>query len=145
MPSSLRAGTRCSRGCCRWTCTAWTTGWRSRVRQFVVRAREMTPAAQPTLGEDLRARVLAVTAPPPPPGTPTPAMLRACSPSGAAGPTALAPQHPPPQHPPPQSRRATRRRRAPAAAGPPAAVALRATQLTGRAGERPISRYAGCI
>jgi uncharacterized RDD family membrane protein YckC len=45
------------------------------VRQFVVRAAQLTPAAQHSLGEDLRARVEAVTAPPPPPGTPTPWML----------------------------------------------------------------------
>jgi uncharacterized RDD family membrane protein YckC len=45
------------------------------VRQFVVRATDMTPAAQQSLGEDLRARVEAVTTPPPPPGTPTPWML----------------------------------------------------------------------
>jgi uncharacterized RDD family membrane protein YckC len=45
------------------------------VRQFVVRAPEMTPAAQHGLGENLRARVLAVIAPPPPPGTPTSAVL----------------------------------------------------------------------
>jgi uncharacterized RDD family membrane protein YckC len=45
------------------------------VRQFVVRAHEMTPPAQYSLGEDLRARIEAVTAPPPPPGTPTPWVL----------------------------------------------------------------------
>jgi uncharacterized RDD family membrane protein YckC len=45
------------------------------VRQFVVRATDMTPAAQQSLGEDLRARVEAVTTPPPPPGTPTPWVL----------------------------------------------------------------------
>ncbi|MDT4945878.1 MAG: hypothetical protein QOH14_2611 [Pseudonocardiales bacterium] len=45
------------------------------VRQFVVRAAQMTPAAQHSLGDDLRARVEAVTTPPPPPGTPTPWML----------------------------------------------------------------------
>jgi uncharacterized RDD family membrane protein YckC len=44
-------------------------------RQFVTRAHAMTWQAQTTLGEDLRARVLAVTAPDPPPGTPTPALL----------------------------------------------------------------------
>lgn len=45
------------------------------LRQFVVRARDMLPAAQVALGEQLRARVEAVTAPPPPPGTPTPWLL----------------------------------------------------------------------
>jgi uncharacterized RDD family membrane protein YckC len=44
-------------------------------RQFVTRAHGMTYAAQATLGEELRARVLAVTSPPPPPGTPTPELL----------------------------------------------------------------------
>jgi uncharacterized RDD family membrane protein YckC len=45
------------------------------VRQFVLRAREMTLAAQISLGEQLRASVLAVIAPPPPVGAPTPAVL----------------------------------------------------------------------
>jgi uncharacterized RDD family membrane protein YckC len=45
------------------------------VRQFVLRAREMTLAAQISLGEQLRASVLAVIAPPPPAGAPTPAVL----------------------------------------------------------------------
>jgi uncharacterized RDD family membrane protein YckC len=45
------------------------------VRQFVIRAHEMTPAAQYFLGEELRARIEAITAPAPPPGTPTPWML----------------------------------------------------------------------
>jgi uncharacterized RDD family membrane protein YckC len=45
------------------------------VRQFVLRAREMTPAAQGALGEQLRAAVLAVVAPPPPAWAPTPAVL----------------------------------------------------------------------
>jgi uncharacterized RDD family membrane protein YckC len=45
------------------------------VRQFVVRAPDMTLAAQQSLGEDLRARVEQVTTPPPPPGTPTPWVL----------------------------------------------------------------------
>jgi uncharacterized RDD family membrane protein YckC len=45
------------------------------VRQFVLRAREMTLAAQISLGEQLRASVLSVIAPPPPPGAPTPAVL----------------------------------------------------------------------
>jgi uncharacterized RDD family membrane protein YckC len=44
-------------------------------RQFAGRAHAMTPEAQYVLGEDLRARVLAVTQPPPPPGTPTPVLL----------------------------------------------------------------------
>ena len=48
-----------------------------RLRQFVTRAHAMTPAAQWSLGEDLRARVLAVLAPPPPIGTPTPVLLQA--------------------------------------------------------------------
>jgi hypothetical protein len=45
------------------------------VRQFVVRAYQMTPEAQLALGADLRARVEAVIAPPPPPDTPTPWVL----------------------------------------------------------------------
>ncbi|PZS16779.1 MAG: hypothetical protein DLM57_09725, partial [Pseudonocardiales bacterium] len=45
------------------------------VRQFVLRAREMTPAAQAALGEQLRGGLLAVIAPPPPPWAPTPAVL----------------------------------------------------------------------
>ena len=45
------------------------------VRQFVVRAHEMTPAAQVALGEQLRAAVLAVIAPAPPSWAPTPAVL----------------------------------------------------------------------
>jgi hypothetical protein len=44
-------------------------------RQFVSRAHEMTFEAQNALGEELRRRVLAVTAPQPPPNTPTPALL----------------------------------------------------------------------
>jgi uncharacterized RDD family membrane protein YckC len=44
-------------------------------RQFVSRAHAMSPAAQVSLGEDIRRRVLAVTAPPPPAGTPTPVLL----------------------------------------------------------------------
>lgn len=47
------------------------------VRQFLGRAAAMTPAAQYALGEDLRARVLAVISPPPPPNTPTPWLLTA--------------------------------------------------------------------
>jgi uncharacterized RDD family membrane protein YckC len=45
------------------------------LRQFVVRADQMRPAAQVALGEDLRARVLATTAPAPPPWAPTPPVL----------------------------------------------------------------------
>lgn len=45
------------------------------VRQFVLRAHQFTPSAAQHLGEDLRARVLAVTSPPPPPGVPTPVVL----------------------------------------------------------------------
>ena len=45
------------------------------VRQFVLRAGQMSPAAQVSLGESYRAQVLAVTAPPPPPGVPTPVLL----------------------------------------------------------------------
>jgi len=45
------------------------------VRQFVLRAQEMTPAAQGALGEQLRASVLAVIAPAPPAWAPTPAVL----------------------------------------------------------------------
>ncbi|MEO8888520.1 MAG: RDD family protein [Jatrophihabitantaceae bacterium] len=45
------------------------------VRQFVVRANQMLPAAQHALGESLRARVEAAIAPAPPPGTPTPWVL----------------------------------------------------------------------
>jgi uncharacterized RDD family membrane protein YckC len=44
-------------------------------RQFVTRAHGMTYAAQAAIGEDLRRRVLARTAPPPPVGTPTPELL----------------------------------------------------------------------
>jgi uncharacterized RDD family membrane protein YckC len=45
------------------------------VRQFVVRAPQLTSAAQHALGEQLRARVAAVIAPPPPPWAPTPLVL----------------------------------------------------------------------
>jgi uncharacterized RDD family membrane protein YckC len=45
------------------------------VRQFVLRAPQLTPAAQNTLGEQLRARLLEVLAPPPPPWAPTPMVL----------------------------------------------------------------------
>jgi hypothetical protein len=45
------------------------------VRQFLMRARELTPAAQVSLGESLRAQLEAVTSPPTPPGTPTPWLL----------------------------------------------------------------------
>jgi uncharacterized RDD family membrane protein YckC len=47
------------------------------VRQFVLRAPQLTPAAQVALGEQLRAQVLAVVAPGPPIGTPTPLVLTA--------------------------------------------------------------------
>lgn len=47
------------------------------IRQFVLRAHEMTPAARDQLGADFLRRVLAVVSPPPPPGTPTPAVLMA--------------------------------------------------------------------
>ncbi len=47
------------------------------VRQFVLRAPQLTPAAQNSLGDQLRAQVLAVLSPPPPPGTPTPMLLTA--------------------------------------------------------------------
>lgn len=79
------------------------------VRQFVVRASDMTPEAQLSLGEELRARVEAVIAPPPPPGTPTPwvlitvlaerrrrAELAAPPPAGYATPPGYAP---PPTYP----------------------------------------------
>jgi uncharacterized RDD family membrane protein YckC len=45
------------------------------VRQFVLRARQMTPPAQVALGEQLRTSLLGVLAPPPPPWTPTPELL----------------------------------------------------------------------
>jgi uncharacterized RDD family membrane protein YckC len=44
-------------------------------RQFVTRAHGMSYGAQAAIGEDLRRRVLAVTSPPPPVGTPTPELL----------------------------------------------------------------------
>jgi uncharacterized RDD family membrane protein YckC len=47
------------------------------VRQFVLRAPQLTPAAQQSLGDQLRAQLLAVLSPPPPPGTPTPMLLTA--------------------------------------------------------------------
>ena len=47
------------------------------LRQFVVRAGQMSPAAALALGEQFRAHVLAVTSPPPPPGVPTPVLLTA--------------------------------------------------------------------
>jgi hypothetical protein len=73
-------------------------------RQFVTRAYEMTFDAQLALGEDLRRRVLAVTAPPPPANTPTPALLmavlaerrrRATAPAGSGWPSS--PGAPPPR------------------------------------------------
>lgn len=48
-----------------------------RLRQFVVRAHGMSRDAQWSLGERLRAEVLAVVTPPPPPGAPTPQVLGA--------------------------------------------------------------------
>jgi hypothetical protein len=91
------------------------------VRQFVVRAPEMTLAAQQSLGEDLRARVEAVTTPAPPPGTPTPWVLISVlaerrrradlaapryqpqyAPPSQYPPPQHAPPHAPPQYPPPQ-------------------------------------------
>jgi uncharacterized RDD family membrane protein YckC len=45
------------------------------IRQFLSRAHEFTPAAQHSVGEQLRARALAVISPPPPPSTPTPWLL----------------------------------------------------------------------
>jgi uncharacterized RDD family membrane protein YckC len=47
------------------------------LRQFVLRAREMTPPAQAALGEQLRSAVVAQIAPAPPAGAPTPAVLLA--------------------------------------------------------------------
>ena len=46
-----------------------------RLRQFVVRAHEMSPAAQWSLGEGLRRELLAVISPPPPVDAPTPVVL----------------------------------------------------------------------
>jgi len=45
------------------------------LRQFVFRASQFSPAARDGMGADFRARVLAVTSPPPPADTPTPALL----------------------------------------------------------------------
>jgi uncharacterized RDD family membrane protein YckC len=45
------------------------------VRQFIVRAAQMSPSAQTSLGEQFRAELLSRTAPPPPPGVPTPVLL----------------------------------------------------------------------
>ncbi|HEY1486337.1 MAG TPA: RDD family protein, partial [Micromonosporaceae bacterium] len=45
------------------------------VRQFVLRAGQMSPGAQIALGEQYREQVLAVIAPAPPPGVPTPLLL----------------------------------------------------------------------
>lgn len=47
------------------------------VRQFLLRAPTMAPPAQHALGEQLRAAVLAVVSPAPPPNAPTPDVLRA--------------------------------------------------------------------
>jgi uncharacterized RDD family membrane protein YckC len=80
------------------------------VRQFVMRAHQMTPAAQHALGESLRAQLEAVTAPPPPPGTPTPLVLttvlaerRRRADLRAATPPAYRPPTPPPAGPRPPS------------------------------------------
>ena len=48
-----------------------------RIRQFVGRAQRLTPAAQITLGEDLRRRLQSVVSPPPPADAPTPFVLSA--------------------------------------------------------------------
>jgi uncharacterized RDD family membrane protein YckC len=45
------------------------------LRQFVLRASQFSPAAREGMGADFRSRVLAVISPPPPAGTPTPALL----------------------------------------------------------------------
>jgi len=78
------------------------------VRQFVMRAHQMTPAAQHALGESLRAQLEAVTAPPPPAGTPTPLVLttvlaerRRRADLRAATPPAYRPPTPPPTTPRP--------------------------------------------
>lgn len=47
------------------------------VRQFVLRAHQLTPAARDELGEQFRRQLVAVISPPPPLGTPTPALLMA--------------------------------------------------------------------
>jgi uncharacterized RDD family membrane protein YckC len=47
------------------------------IRQFLVRAPEMRPEAQQSLGEQLRAQLESRIAPPPPAGTPTPWLLGA--------------------------------------------------------------------
>lgn len=80
------------------------------VRQFVMRAHQMTPAAQHALGESLRAQLEAVTAPPPPPGTSTPLVLttvlaerRRRADLGAARPPVYRPPAAPPRTPPPPS------------------------------------------
>jgi uncharacterized RDD family membrane protein YckC len=79
------------------------------VRQFVMRAHQMTPAAQHALGESLRAQLQAVIAPPPPPGTPTPLVLttvlaerrRRADLSAGAPPMSRPPVAPPPAPRPP--------------------------------------------
>jgi uncharacterized RDD family membrane protein YckC len=80
------------------------------VRQFVMRAHQMTPAAQHALGESLRAQLEAVIAPPPPPGTPTPLVLttvlaerRRRADLRATTPPAYRPPGPPPAPPRPPS------------------------------------------
>jgi len=69
------------------------------VRQFVLRAREMTLAAQISLGEQLRASVQAVIAPPPPVGAPTPAVLVAVLAERRRRTELAAPRPPYPQFP----------------------------------------------
>ena len=78
------------------------------VRQFVMRAHQMTPAAQHALGESLRSQLEAVSAPPPPPGTPTPLVLttvlaerRRRADLRTTTPPAYRPPAPPPSSPPP--------------------------------------------
>lgn len=66
------------------------------VRQFVLRAPEMTPEARAALGEQLRAAVLAVVAPPPPPWAPTPTVLIAVLGERRRRAEALAARHPVP-------------------------------------------------
>ncbi|WP_375487176.1 RDD family protein [uncultured Jatrophihabitans sp.] len=78
-----------------------------RVRQFVSRAHSLTVPAQLTLGEELRAHVLAVVAPPPPADAPTPFVLSALLVERrrraelAAAPVPYAPSHLPPTVPGP--------------------------------------------
>jgi uncharacterized RDD family membrane protein YckC len=82
------------------------------VRQFLMRAGELTPAAQVSLGESLRAQLEAVISPPAPPGTPTPWLLttvlaerRRRSEPAASGPYPAAPASAPAPAPSTQSAR----------------------------------------